>query len=106
MRFSPWMMLLLLAPAAGWASPIHYDLPPETAELAPGPDRDAAGICVACHSVDYIATQPRRLPNPAAFWTAEVAKMRRVYGAPIGDTEAGRIVDYLVAAYPDNSSGK
>jgi hypothetical protein len=34
---------------------------------------------------------------PRATWTAEVAKMRNVYKAPITDADAALIVDYLAA---------
>lgn len=82
------------------AKPVQYDLPEETAGLAPGPGQDIAQAnCAACHSADYISTQPRNLRDPGAFWTAEVTKMRHVYGAPIDEADVKAIVDYLVAAY-------
>ena len=82
------------------AASIRTELPEETASLAPGPGREAAEAnCTACHSADYISTQPRGLPDPGAFWAAEVAKMRHAYGAPIEEQDARAIVDYLVAAY-------
>jgi hypothetical protein len=93
-------LLLLLSPAPALAAPVIYQPPPETVALAPGLDRDVAqGICSACHSVDYIATQPRPQKDPLAFWTAEVAKMRGPYGAPIDDADAKKIVEYLAATY-------
>jgi mono/diheme cytochrome c family protein len=83
------------------AAPVRYsDPPPETATLAPGPNLDVArSHCGLCHSVDYITTQPRSFTDPRATWTAEVAKMRKAYGAPLTDEDATKIVDYLVAAY-------
>ena len=82
------------------AKPIQYDLPEETSALAPGSGQDIAQAnCAACHSADYISTQPRNLPDPDAFWTAEVTKMRRVYGAPIEEADVKAIVNYLVTAY-------
>ena len=33
------------------------------------------------------------------FWQAEVTKMIKVYGAPIDDSDASKIVDYLAATY-------
>ena len=91
-------LLLLAAPAM--AAPRTYVLPDETAALAAGPNQDAAlNNCGACHSSEYIATQPRNLPNPRAFWQAEVVKMKAAYGAPLDDTEIPKIVDYLVATY-------
>ena len=85
---------------AAAAAPVRYELPEETAELAPGPHREVAlANCMACHSADYISTQPRGLKDPAAFWTAEVNKMRQTYGAPIPEADIKPILDYLVAAY-------
>ena len=53
--------------------------------------------CTACHSADYISTQPRGLKKD--FWQAEVTKMIKVYGAPVEDADVGKIVDYLAATY-------
>ena len=86
--------------AVATARPVSYDLPPEVAELAAGPGLEGAQAnCVACHSADYIATQPRNLRDPAGFWTAEVNKMRHAYGAPIEEADVKAIVAYLVAVY-------
>jgi mono/diheme cytochrome c family protein len=86
--------------AIATAKPVQYDLPEETAEFAPGPGLDVAQAnCVACHSADYISTQPRNLPDPSAFWTAEVNKMRHSYGAPVAESDVPAIVAYLVATY-------
>jgi cytochrome c553 len=91
------LLVLLACPAA--AAPRTYVLPDETATLAPGPNLEVAQQCVACHSADYIATQPRPLPNPRGFWQAEVVKMKAAYGAPIDDADIPKIVDYLAATY-------
>jgi len=91
-------LLLLATPCL--AAPRTYELPPETAALAAGPNQDVAlNNCGACHSAEYIGTQPRNLPNPRAFWQAEVVKMKAAYGAPLDDADIPRIVDYLVATY-------
>lgn len=93
-------LLLALPAGAAAAAPIAYELPAETATLAPGPDHDLVqGICTACHSADYITTQPRPLADPRAFWTAEVAKMRGPYAAPVSDEDAKKVVEYLAATY-------
>jgi mono/diheme cytochrome c family protein len=82
------------------AAPQHYEAPPETARLAPGEGSEAAQAhCLMCHSADYITTQPRGLANPTAFWTGEVAKMRKAYGAQLTDEESAKIVAYLAATY-------
>jgi len=80
------------------AAPLTYKLPHETAELKPGPGVDNAIICLACHSADYISTQP---PGKGrAFWDAEVQKMIKAFQAPISSGDAAVIVDYLAAYYP------
>ena len=38
--------------------------------------------------------QPRFSPE---VWTAEVQKMRKVFGAPVGDDQVEEIVNYLVS---------
>ena len=75
-----------------------YRLPPENAGLiqAPGVDLVTAN-CAACHSLDYISTQPPR--RGSEFWQASVTKMIRVYGAPITETDVPRLVAYLAAHY-------
>ena len=94
------VLALLLAAAPALAAPRTYELPPETATLAKGPNEDVAqNNCGACHSSEYIATQPRSFPNPRAFWQSEVVKMKAAYGAPIDDADIPKIVDYLVATY-------
>ena len=98
MRGCVLVLLALAGPAA--AEPHRYDLPEETAAFAPGPNLEVVQqYCSGCHSADYVSTQPRRLRDPAAFWQAEVAKMRAAYGAPIDAEAVPRIVEYLVGTY-------
>jgi len=86
--------------AAASAAPVGYKLPAETAAFKPGAGLEAVqGNCTACHSADYIKTQPRGEKFKKDFWAAEVTKMIKVYGAPIGDADVGKIVDYLTANY-------
>jgi len=85
----------LEAPAI--ADPLTYELPNETAELKPGPGVETAIVCRACHSADYISTQPSK--KGKAFWEAEVQKMMKVFKAPIDPADAATIVDYLAATY-------
>jgi mono/diheme cytochrome c family protein len=56
----------------------------------------AQANCLSCHSSAYVSTQP---VLTRAQWTAEVAKMKNVYGAPIPDDKVPAIVDYLTAQY-------
>ena len=82
------------------AAPISYTLPDETAAFKPGPNLEVVqNNCTACHSADYISTQPRGPKFQKDFWQAEVTKMIKVYGAPIDDADVGKIVDYLAATY-------
>ena len=86
--------------AAAYANPVGYNLPPEAAAFKPGAGLDVVqGNCTACHSADYIKTQPRGEKFKKDFWAAEVTKMIKVYGAPIDDKDIGPIVDYLTANY-------
>jgi sulfite dehydrogenase (cytochrome) subunit B len=75
-------------------------LPEETAAFKPGPNLDRAkNNCTACHSADYVNIQPRGAKDKKAFWQAEVAKMIKVYGAPIAESDVAGIVDYLATTY-------
>ena len=82
------------------SAPPPYNAPEETSVLAPGPNADLAQVyCGACHSYEYILTQPRGQGFGRDFWQAEVTKMIKVYGAPIDESDVGKIVDYLAATY-------
>ena len=81
------------------AVPVVYKLPEETAAFKPGPNLDVVkNNCLGCHSADYVNTQP---PNAKKkeFWQAEVTKMIKVYGAPIGEADVPKIVEYLASTY-------
>ena len=81
------------------AAPVNYKTPDEVAAFKPGPNLEVVqGNCSACHSADYINTQPP-MKDKKGFWQAEVTKMIKVYGAPIDDADVGKIVDYLSATY-------
>lgn len=83
--------LLMLGAAYGTVS---IKLPPETIRFKPGPGADVANAnCSTCHSPAYVYTQP---PLTRAQWTAEVNKMKAVYGAPIEAGDVNTIVDYLM----------
>jgi sulfite dehydrogenase (cytochrome) subunit B len=82
------------------AKPFGYQLPEETAAFKPGPNLEAVqGNCAACHSADYIATQPQGPKFKKDFWHAEVMKMIHVYGAPIDEADVDKIVEYLSQTY-------
>jgi hypothetical protein len=86
--------------AAVDAAPVSYKLPEETASFKPGPNVEVVrNNCSACHSADYVKTQPRGEKFKKSFWQAEVTKMIKVYGAPIEEADVGKIVEYLTATY-------
>jgi len=63
----------------------------------PGPGSNLANsLCLSCHSEAYVSTQP---PFNKTVWTAEIVKMRNVYGAKIADDQVGPLADYLTTNY-------
>ena len=69
---------------------------PVQLKQAPGLDK-VEGNCSGCHSLDYILMNSP-FPN-AALWDAEIAKMIKAFGAPISQTDAKVIADYLKQHY-------
>lgn len=81
--------------SAAETSTVTIDLPQETARLKPGPGVDTPEkYCMICHSVDYIYMQP---PLTKDQWHAEVMKMKKVFGAPVPDSDVDTIVNYLMS---------
>lgn len=67
-------------------------------KLKPGAGVDAVERnCGTCHSLAYIPMNSPFLN--AAGWNAEVTKMIKALGAPIGDADAKAITDYLAKNY-------
>jgi mono/diheme cytochrome c family protein len=72
-----------------------YKLPAETPVALP----KGAGVelveahCSACHSLDYLTTQPRG--KGEKFWADNVTKMIDTHGAEIPDDDRKVIVAYL-----------
>jgi mono/diheme cytochrome c family protein len=86
--------------AAPLAKPSTFTPPAEASTLQQ--TRDAGyfkteGLCVGCHSRDYITTQPPK--RGKEFWAAEVTKMAVVYGAVVPEPDRPTIVEYLAATY-------
>jgi mono/diheme cytochrome c family protein len=82
--------------AAALASPALADESSVALTKAPGLDKVASN-CGTCHSLDYV-----QMNSPfmnAATWDAEVTKMIKAFGAPISDTDAAAIKEYLKANY-------
>src|SRR6266581_5770608 len=82
--------------AAAIALPAAAQEKPMELKKAPGLEKVEAN-CSGCHSLDYIVMNSP-FPN-AGLWDAEVTKMIRAFGAPIGDDDAKVISDYLKANY-------
>lgn len=74
-------------------------LPPATipAELGGAENAVVVGNCSACHSLDYITTQPRG--KGEQFWRDSVTKMITVYGAPITPETAQQVGTILAARF-------
>lgn len=92
----------MIMASAGWvgAKPMSYKLPDEKAAFKPGPNLEVVtNNCTACHSADYVQTQPKGPKFGKDFWQAEVNKMIKVYGAPIDDNDVPKIVEYLAQTY-------
>jgi len=91
---------LLLVPLTVWAADQKtITLPPDNAmaTLAPRPGMEIARAnCGIHHSTDYIVRQPR---GDAKQWGPEVAKMIKVFGAPISPENEKTIVECLATAY-------
>lgn len=93
------LAIMLMTPAViSPAKPRSIVLPDETAAFIEAPGAETTrNNCLACHSADYIATQPPK--KGQAFWTAEVHKMIKAYKAPIDPADAETIIDYLSKNY-------
>jgi hypothetical protein len=91
------LMLILVAMLAGvGAGAMAAEEQPINLKPAPGLDQVEAN-CGACHSLDYIEMNSPFLS--AAGWNAEVTKMIKAFGAPIGEADAKAIADYLAKNY-------
>ena len=78
------------------ATPLIAQEKPINLKKAPGLDM-VENYCAACHSLDYIQMNS---PFPsAAVWDAEVTKMIKAFGAPVGDADTKTIADYLKKNY-------
>ena len=94
------ILISVAASTQTYADSKQITLPAETAEL---PESELPGYqlatqrCVMCHSVDYIRYQPPGMNQDQ--WTAEVAKMKRAYGAWLSEAEIKSIGAYLAVVY-------
>ena len=92
------------APALAAPKTIVLPADPEPLVASPLPGyAKAQGICLACHSSEYLRYQPPTAARP--YWDAMVKRMKAVFNAPIDDKDMPEIVDYLVKTY-GNEQGK
>jgi sulfite dehydrogenase (cytochrome) subunit B len=90
-----WAVAMVFAGMATALAAQAYRLPDERPVVLPR----GAGVdyveahCSACHSLDYITTQPRG--KGREFWARNVDKMIDTHGAEIPPEEAKAIVAYL-----------
>jgi sulfite dehydrogenase (cytochrome) subunit B len=72
--------------------------PPPAVTLKAGPGQDlTAGLCMICHSLEYIPANAPAMNRGA--WQKSIQKMRERFGAPISDEQAQLILEYLAANY-------
>lgn len=90
---------LLLASGSAFAQANSVQLPRDTvpAELADSEGQIVVAQCSACHSLDYITTQPRA--KGAQFWRDSVTKMVNVYGARITPETADAVAGVLARKF-------
>ena len=96
----------LAAATFGAAPSATSDAPRATAAevttLRDGQGHDlTVGLCMICHSLEYIPANAPAM-NRAA-WQKTIQKMKDRFGAPITDEDAKQILDYLATNYSGKS---
>ncbi len=88
-----------LLAAAAFAQPVTIALPlGETPPALADPASEVVvNNCSACHSLDYITTQPRG--KGEQFWRDAVAKMVNVYKAPLSPEDADAVGTVLARKF-------
>jgi len=89
--------LAVASTAIGQEKQITLPADNDYATLKPGLHSELAQTqCQFCHSTDYIVMQPG---GDAKQWDAVVAKMVKVFGAPLSEADAKAITEYLATTY-------
>ena len=87
-------MRLIFASCALLAASFARGASEESIKLQDAPGRDLVmARCSVCHSVDYVQMNAPVFDRTG--WQKSVRKMIDVFGAPISDDDANRIVEYL-----------
>lgn len=68
------------------------DFPVSTSTFPPGPGSELSGKCLICHSAGMVLKQPLM---SADEWRKEIIKMRKVYGAPLQDSDIEPLTMYM-----------
>jgi cytochrome c551/c552 len=92
--------LLALAMVGATVEAKDITLPADQSKLRPSALAGyevAQQKCGICHSADYISYQPPAMTQTQ--WTAEVAKMKKAFGAPLSDTDIKLVGAYLAVTY-------
>lgn len=99
MRALPLSALVLGAALLVAARPVRYAPLPEPipADFTGADGEVVVRNCTACHSLEYIVTQPRG--KGAQFWRDAVTKMITVYKAPVDPVEAEAVSAALAAKF-------
>jgi cytochrome c1 len=90
------------APVVAHMELVSYQIPDEAIPVVLA-DTGAEAVvnnCTACHSLEYITTQPPSMGEK--FWHDEVTKMIKVYGAPIEPDQAEPIAKVLSDRFGQN----
>ena len=88
---------LLAAAAFAQSSAIELPIGDTPSELADPASEVVVNNCSACHSLDYITTQPRG--KGEQFWRDAVAKMVNVYKAPLSPEDADAVAATLARKF-------
>ena len=81
-------------PVIKW-SKVRVELPASRVAFPPGGAGIIAnGYCLSCHSAGMVLKQP---PLTQDEWTAEINKMRKVFGASPPDDQVPALAQYLHA---------
>ena len=68
------------------------ELPVSTSTFPAGPGSELSGKCLICHSAGMVLKQPLLTESQ---WRTEIIKMRKVYGAPLQDSDIEPLVAYM-----------
>lgn len=88
---------LLAAAALAQEPQLELPLGETPPELADPASELVVNACSACHSLDYITTQPRG--KGEQFWKDSVAKMVAVYKVPLTPAEADAVAAVLARKF-------